>query len=209
MTDLLKGKINVGLYGVMAMNLVVFYVLLQNEPLFNANWMILVRDLGTAVPAGVGLALTGILNAQLTSDAKARLVFMRWNNPLPGSEAFTKYIKCDSRIDVAVLKKSYGPFPSDPRAQNALWYRLYKSVEAEPAVVQVHRAFLFARDYTALVFIVGIVLGLVALFQFHSTRVAIGYLLLLTLHFEMARRAASNHGRRFVTTVLSLKSAGR
>jgi hypothetical protein len=209
MPDSLKEKSNLHLYGLMVCNLAFFYVLLQRESLLNANWIGLVADLRTAIPAGIGIALTGILNSQLTSDAKARIVFMRWKNPLPGSEAFTRFMKEDSRIDVAALKKSFGPFPSDPRAQNALWYRLYKSVETDPAVVQVHRAFLSGRDYATLTLIVGIALGLVAFFQFASTKVALVYFLFLTLHFAAARRAASNHGRRFVTTVLALKSAGR
>ena len=166
MADSLKGKNNLGLYGLMASNLVVFYTVLQNESLLTGNWIVLAQSLGSAVPSGIGIALTGIINAQLTSDVKARIVFLRWNNPLPGSEAFSKHIKCDPRIDVKALEKSHEPFPSDPDEQNALWYKLYKSVESEPAVLQVHRAFLFARDYTSLSLIVGAVLGVVAFVQF-------------------------------------------
>jgi len=91
----------------------------------------------------VGIALTGVLNAQLSAEAKARIVFLRWRDPLPGSEAFTKHALSDPRIDMAALKATLGPLPVAPREQNALWYKLYKTVGSEPAVSQVHRAFLF------------------------------------------------------------------
>lgn len=209
MADSLKAKHAVGLYSLMAANLAVFYALLQNESILNADWLALVSRLSSAMPAGVGVALTGFLSNQLTADAKARIVFLRWDNPYPGSEAFSKYMKSDPRIDVAALKTSHGPFPKDRKAQNAFWYKLYRSVESEPAVAQVHSAFLFARDCASLALLVGGALGLVAVFQFQSWQVTYGYLLFLVLHFVLARRAASNHGRRFVTTVLALKSAGR
>jgi hypothetical protein len=39
------------------------------------------------------------------------------------------------------------------REQNAQWYRLYKSVENEPAVIDAHRHFLLTRDYAAIAFL--------------------------------------------------------
>jgi hypothetical protein len=134
---------------------------------------------------------------------------VRWNNPLPGSEAFTRYAQRDPRVDTAALERTCGPLPTDPRKQNELWYRLYKSVESAPAVMQAHRASLFARDYTCLSLMMAIVLGTAGFIQIPSTGTAIGYLLILVLQFALVGQAARTHGKRFVSTVLALKSAGR
>ncbi len=209
MADSLKDKNRLGLFGLMAANLAVFYTAVQNDAIFAGDWMAFVRHLDAALPAGVGIALTGIINAQLTPEAKSRIVFLRWNNPLPGSEAFTRYAYCDPRVDIASVERAHGPFPTDPRKQNELWYRLYKSVESEPAVMQVHRAFLFARDYACLTLMMAIVLGIAGFLQIPSTGTALSYLVVLVLQFALASQAARNHGRRFVTTVLALKGAGR
>ena len=54
---------------------------------------------------GVFLALiVGILNSQLDHITKARLVFWRWQHPLPGSCAFTEIMITDDRIDPASLR---------------------------------------------------------------------------------------------------------
>jgi hypothetical protein len=72
----------------------------------------------------------------------------------------------------------------------------------------VHRAFLFTRDYACLGLFMCAVLGVAGFVQIPSTRTALGYFALLVAQFLLARRAARNHGVRFVTTVLALKSAG-
>ncbi len=127
----------------------------------------------------------------------------------PGSEAFTQHAKDDPRVDIASLEKAYGPLPTELRKQNELWYRLYKSVASDPAVTQVHRAFLFARDYTCLALMMAIVLGITGFFQIPSAGTALSYSMVLVLQFVLAGQAARNHGRRFVTTVLALKGTGQ
>ena len=191
----------------MAANLAFFYAVVQNNAILAGNWISLAHNAGEALPAGLGIALTGIINAQLSPEAKSRLVFMSWSNPLPGCEAFTRHAKSDSRVDVSSLEHTYGPLPTDPREQNALWYKLYKSVEQEPSVRQVHRAFLFTRDYMCLALMLVVVLGITGFFQISSTRTALIYLGLLLLQFLLAGQAARNHGKRFVTTVLAIKGA--
>ena len=75
-----------------------------------------------------GGSVVGTLYA--ATDAKARIVFLRWQNPLPGSCAFTRYAAADPRINlVGVLEQAHGPLPTDLGQQNALWYKLYKSAE--------------------------------------------------------------------------------
>ena len=105
------------------------------------------------------------------------------------------------------MRKKYVPLPVSPHKQNALWYKLYESVEAEPAVLQVHRGFLFSRDYTCLALMILIVLGTAALLQTPSLTTGTLYIALLFAQFILDMCAARNHGRRFVTTVLAIKAA--
>ena len=100
-----------------------------------------------------------------------------------------------------------GPFPSDPRKQNALWYKLYKSVENDNGVGDAHRQFLFTRDYTSIAFLLFLTAGPLGLWLIPSTTTALIYLSILLLQYLLARQAAQNHGTRFVTTVLALKAS--
>jgi hypothetical protein len=203
----LKGQNALGLYGILAANLALYFGAVQHDSLLRGDWADVARGARDILPAFVGVTLAGVLNAQLSAEAKARLVFLRWRNPLPGSEAFTKYARADPRVDLPALERSFGPLPTEPREQNALWYKMYKSVDTEPAVVQVHRAFLFARDYTCLAALALLVLGSGALIQIPSGATALGFIGILTTQLLLARRAACTHGRRFVGTVLALKVA--
>ncbi|MCH9052754.1 MAG: hypothetical protein IIA72_17055 [Proteobacteria bacterium] len=205
----LKDANKLPLLAAMVANLAVFYAAVKTDAIIGGAWLDVARSLTEALPAGLGLVLIGIVNAQLSADAKARIVFFRWQNPLPGSHAFTHYSATDPRIDLGFLEEAHGPLPTDPRQQNALWYKLYKSVEKDASVMQVHREFLFARDYTCLALMMAILLGGAGLVQIPSSGTALSYLGVLVVQFLLAGRAARNHGRRFVTTVLALKGAGR
>jgi hypothetical protein len=195
------------LFGVMAANIAFYYAVVQNNAILAGDWISLLKNLEGALPAGLGMVLTGVVNAQLSPEMKARVVFMAWRDPLPGCKAFTCHAQSDARVDVACLELTHGPLPTAPREQNALWYKLYKTIEQEPAVKQVHRAFLFTRDYTSLALMFALVLGTAGFTQIPSTRVAFIYLGLLLFQFVLAGQAARNHGKRFVTTVLAIKGA--
>lgn len=203
----LKDGNRLSLYVVMLANLCLFYLAAQNHAIVSGSWFDLLRNVRTAVPAGLGLILTGVLNAQLSAEMKSRIVFMRWWNSLPGCEAFSRYAKNDVRIDFSAIERLCAPLPEDPREQNALWYKLYKSVGSEPSVVQVHRAFLFTRDYACIALMLSVVLGAIGFFQIPSTTIAALYFFALVLQFLIASQAARNHGKRFVTTVLAIKAA--
>lgn len=203
----LKDGNKLSLYAVMLANLTFFYLVVQNNAIMSGSWFDLLRNVGTAVPAGLGLILTGVLNAQLSAEMKSRIVFMRWRNSLPGCAAFSRHAKDDVRIDFSAIERSCGPLPEEPREQNALWYRLYKSVDSEPSVVQVHRSFLFTRDYACIALMLVVTFGLIGFFQVPSKSIATLYFFVLVLQFLVASQAARNHGKRFVTTVLALKAA--
>lgn len=190
-------------------NAALFYLAVQTNSLVAGDWLELLRGWSEAVPAGGGLLLVGILNAQLDSNAKARLVFWRWRNPLPGSRAFSKYGPADSRIDMDAIRKAHGPLPSDPAQQNTTWYRLYKTVEDHPSVLEAHRQFLFTRDASCMLLVLLLTLAPAGFVLIPTTKTAVAYAVVLLAEYALVTRAARVHGARFVTTTLALKGAGR
>ena len=187
-------------------NLVVFIAAVQTGALFGPRTEAFLEQLPHLVPAGAVVILAGLANGLLSANSKARLVFWRWADPLPGSRAFSHYMHCDPRIDVGALERKLGPFPTEPRAQNVLWYRLYKSVESEPAVVDAHRSFLLMRDYAAMSALLLLVAGPIGIRLIPRSMTGAAYAALLLAQYLLARLAAANYGVRFVTTVLALKA---
>jgi hypothetical protein len=188
-------------------NAITFYLAVRTDMLLGGEWVVLAKNLPEVLPGGLCLVLVGVVNAQLGNDAKARIVFLRWRDPLPGSEAFTRHAIADPRIDLTAIERSNGPLPTSRRRQNTLWYRLYRSVADDPAVLQVHREYLFTRDYACMSLLMLIGLGTAGLFHVPSKSTALGYVGLLVIQFLLVRRAARNHGVGLVTTVLALKGA--
>jgi hypothetical protein len=205
----LKDQNRPALIGVLVVNLVVLFVVVQTGHLSASGVDDFAKQWRNLLPAGISVAFAGVVNGLLSADTKARLVFWRWSNPLPGSFAFTCYALRDPRIDMAALRKAVGHWPSEPREQNAVWYRLYKSVENEPAVTDAHRHFLLTRDYTAIAFLVLVVASPLGLWLLSSNITAAAYIGVLLLQYLLARQAASNYGVRLVTSVLALKASGK
>jgi hypothetical protein len=203
----LKTANKFALVTICAANLALFIALVHWAHLDLGSWQLRAANLFSGLPAGVGLILIGVLNAQLSADAKARIVFGRWRDPLPGTRAFSEYLTADPRIDVARLESRFGPFPKNAAEQNARWFGLYQSVKNEPAVVQVHREYLFSRDYTCLAAMMLIVFAPLAFFTFTSRPVSLVYTGILIAQLLLVWRAARQHGSRFITTVLAIKAA--
>jgi hypothetical protein len=159
------------------------------------------------LPAGFLVVAVVVINAIFSPTAKARLVFLRWKHPLPGSRAFSKLAKTDTRIDLDKLRAKIGVFPKAPARQNAVWYSLYKSIENDPAVSQVHKIYLLTRDYAVFAALFIPILGGLALVQFPTFTIALSYAGSLIVQFVLVVRAARTHGFRFVTTVRARASA--
>ena len=147
-----------------------------------------------------------VLSGVLSDLGKARLVFWRWHNPLPGCRAFTELLNTDPRIDVPALKRKLGELPQDPQAQNALWYRLYKGQSADIKISEAHRVYLLTRDMTtvAALFVVLFSIGLVAASV--DWKIAALYTVALIAQYLLIASAARNYGTRFVMNVLSEES---
>ena len=84
-----------------------------------------------------------------------------------------------------------------------MWYRLYKKVENDPAISQVHRDFLLTRDYTALAVLFLIFYGGAGYYSIPSLKIATIYAVLLLIQCIVVRQAAFHYGIRFVTSVLA------
>jgi hypothetical protein len=156
---------------------------------------------------GVSIAplLLFLLNGLMSSHQKAVLVFWKLKNPLPGSEAFSKLSKNDTRIDRAKLKNVYGSLPKSPIEQNKLWYKIYKKNISNTIVSDSHRAFLLARDLTSLCILFVIFLGIPVLIK-GQWPIALYYFVYLLLQYVVIVIGAQNRGKRFVTNVLAIES---
>jgi hypothetical protein len=191
----------------LAINLVICGLTLSGVDLLAANWRAIFTDLAGAIPPGLGFVAVGAINAFLSADWKARLVFLRWHHPLPGSRAFSELLTSDGRIDVKKLTAKHSPLPTVPTEQNALWYKLYRSVSGLPEVTHVHRDFLLNRDLAVMsILLLVIVAPLSATF---AIKPALVLAAVYAGEFLLFRLAASNYGRRLVTTVLAIKSTQR
>lgn len=156
---------------------------------------------------GVSIAplLLFLLNGLISSHQKAVLVFWKLKNPLPGSEAFSKLSKNDTRIDRAKLKSVYGSLPKSPIEQNKLWYKIYKKNSSNTIVSDSHRALLLARDLTSLCVLFVIFLGIPVLI-IGQWPISLYYFLGLLLQYVIVVIGAQNRGRRLVTNVLAIES---
>ena len=139
------------LWIIVAVNTLFLYGVVQANAIKVDGLRGIFTDAQNLLPVGVALVVATVLTGLLSSEAKARLVFLRWHHALPGHRAFSVHAVRDPRIDVAALEKIHGAaFPVDPVEQNRAWYRIYKTMENDAAVRQVHRDFLLLRDYTGL-----------------------------------------------------------
>ena len=203
----LKDPNNIRLMAVGVANLAIFLMILKAEALSAADFQQLVKDIGDLVPAVLAIALLTVANGLIDAQTKARLVFWRWSNPLPGCRAFSEHAQSDPRVDVGALTRKLGKLPEDEREQNAIWYRLYRTVESDPAVTHNHRDFLFTRDYASLAALLLIVLGGIATYQIDDWGQTFPYIVFLAAQYLIVRHVATRYGHRFVATVLAVKAA--
>lgn len=87
-----------------------------------------------------------MMTSVLSPDLKAALVFWKARYHLPGYSAFSRHLKEDSRIDADAVAARRGPLPSDPDAQQRLWYKIYRDHRNDEAVLDANRRYLTFRD---------------------------------------------------------------
>ncbi|MGD0154722.1 MAG: hypothetical protein ABSB50_01400 [Terracidiphilus sp.] len=204
----LKGKNAALLWSFIGANLAVFLSLIVSKQLSSSSvehfWESVTTKDGIIAATMPILAI--VLSGVLSDTGKARLVFWRWRDPLPGSRAFTELAGTDPRIDLSTLKRKLGEFPKDPGAQNALWYRLSRKHKATRIVWESHKVYLLTRDLAtisaALAVLFSIGIGAASV----SWKVALPYFGALALQYTLVASAARNYGKRFVLNVLSEES---
>lgn len=147
-----------------------------------------------------------VLNGLLGDLAKARLVFWRWQNPLPGCRAFSELMGTDPRIDAAALRAKHGELPHEPKAQNTLWYQLYKKHTESVTVIEAHRAYLLTRDMTAVSAVFVVLFSMGVLIASVGWKMAALYSAVLIAQYLILSTSARNYGRRFVLNVLTEES---
>jgi hypothetical protein len=196
------------LWMIVAANSLFLYGVVQANAIKANGLRAAFTDAQNLFPVGLALVIATVLNGVVSADMKARLVFLCWHHALPGHRAFSKYAVHDPRIDPSALEKLHGsPLPVDPVEQNRAWYRLYKTVENDQAVRQVHRDFLLLRDYTGMCVVFIALYGAAGLYAIPSVKIGLIYLLVLVVQYLLVRQAASNYGVRLVTTVLARRAA--
>ena len=196
------------LWIIVAANSLFLYGVVQANAIKVAGLRAAFKDAQNLVPVGLALVIATVLNGLVSADMKARLVFLRWHHALPGHRAFSKYAGRDPRIDLSALEKLHGsPLPVEPVEQNRAWYRIYKTVENDHAVRQVHGDFLLLRDYTGICAVFIVLYGAAGLYTIPSMKIGLIYLLVLVAQYLLVRQSAANYGIRLVTTVLARRAA--
>jgi hypothetical protein len=168
--------------------------------LVDAGTLAALRASTSALLPVVVLLLTGLLS----HDAKARLVYWKNANPLPGSQAFTKHAPADGRIDMTALAKNVGDLPTKPGEQNSKWYKLCRLVSEDPAVVHAHKLYLMYRDMATMSLLL---MGLVPAALWYAGAPARSRWIaggLFALQYLVCAIGARHSGTRFVCNVLAI-----
>jgi hypothetical protein len=195
------------LWLVIAANTLFLYIVVQANAIELRGAKAVFTEAHNLVSVGFAVLITTVISNFLSADLKARVVFLRWRHALPGHRAFTIYGPRDSRVDMAALRQVHGPvLPSDPDAQNKLWYRIFQTVSNKVPILQLHRDFLLLRDYTGIAILFLFIYGACAFTFIASGKVCLIYVALLAIQFGVVRQAAFNSGTRLVTNVLAMVS---
>jgi hypothetical protein len=147
------------------------------------------------------------LSGMVPSEWKFTLIFWKLKNVKPASEAFTKWMFEDDRVDIKVLQKKYKNLPTSPKEQNSLWYRMYKKHQEKPSVIDAHRNFLLMRDLATISFIFILIFGLYILIRANYSFRSFIVFLIFFVEYIIFCISARNYGIRFVCNVLAEESS--
>lgn len=164
-----------------------------------------------AVPGSASLGLiviaSLILLGLIPPNWRDRLIHLRWHHPLPGSRAFTVVGPTSAHVDMTELETKLGTLPTDPVAQNRLFYRIYKPLRDDISVCDPHRRYLAARDIGTITALLIVPLPILAGLVNSNVVRSAGYGGCLLLAYVLCAVAAKNYGWRMVQHVLALTAA--
>jgi hypothetical protein len=155
----------------------------------------------------VAIALARIVLLGLVpSGLRDRLIHWRWRHPLPGARAFTKFGPADPRVDMSKLEKIYGPLPTDPDQQGALFYRIYSTNATRVGVLDAHKSYLAVRDIGTINFVLFVLLPPSAFWAIDDVVRPGVYAVTLFLSYVLTSLAAQVYGARLVENTLAAAS---
>ena len=151
------------------------------------------------------LTMVSIFNGMVPRSVKEHLVF--WPARRPGSRAFSHFMLKDSTINRKAIKEHFGPLPSDPDEQNALWAGWLHEFENDARVRPAYGLYLFGRDWMT-VAVTTLVLGspIAVWFSTHMDR-ALYYAVVLVGQCALARWLGRVQGEQLVMSVMSCKGS--
>ena len=165
------------------------------------------------VPGSLSLAIIVVAKLFLLGLVPAvwrdRLIHWRWNNPLPGSKAFSKFGRADPRVDIECLEAAYGPLPTDEGEQGRLFYKIYSAYSNTVGVLDAHRSYLAARDIGMINLILFMLLPGFAWWATGDGIRTAAYAGALLLAYLFAACAAQVYAVRLVENALATASANR
>ena len=206
-TEYLKSSYKGTLRTVAGVNVAVFWGVIVSAADFSVVTAIVdsisVKDSVVGMIAPVAVFL---LNGSLSADMKARIVYLRWRDPLPGSRAFSIHLAQESRADPHRLARRWGPFPTSPIDQNRLWYHIFKSVDTELEIHEAHRDSLQSRDLAGFGFLFLLLFGAGTTFGTAEWTTKCVYLAALVAQCAATIVAARSYGIRLVRTTLAIAS---
>ena len=162
-------------------------------------------DPGAGWPYAGLLTIVSIFHGSIRRPVKERLVF--WPDPRPASRAFSHFLSKDSTIDRTALENQFGPFPTHPDEQNALWASWLHEFADDARVRPAYGLYLFARDWMTVAAATVIVAGPFALVLADDLMKALSYAVLLFAQCAVARRIARVQGEQLVMSVMSSKGS--
>ncbi len=161
-----------------------------------------------AVPGSAALGIIVIASLLLLGlippPWRDRLIHLKWHHPLPGCRAFTEIGPKSNHVDMHSLEAKCGPFPTDPGAQNKLFYKIYLKVRDEIGVLDAHRRYLAARDIGTIAAILTLTLPILAWVATQNVSRTVFYAMGLAIFFVLCAVAAKNYSLRMVQHVLAL-----
>lgn len=203
MKDLKSGNVRL-LWAALLVDALVLWILLEFGDPEQLRWTHLATRVGLAAAAPVFLML---LNGVVPAAIKSTWVFWRLKHALPGHRAFSVYARRgDPRVSVEALERRLGQLPVSPEEQNQTWYRMYREVEAQPAVVDAHGQYLLFRDLASISLLLSLTIGIMAwvLLTFSAAMIVV---VVFGAQYLAAMVAARTQAAAFITNVLAAHSA--
>lgn len=191
------------LFACIILNYLIYQTIAQFNAISISGLSELFKEIKASYPAAISSVFVLVLNAQISPENKARIVFLRWKNALPGHRAFSEHANSDPRVDVNSLKRLLGDLPEDQTEQNKVWYGLYRSVQSHEKIKASNMRFVITRDLTCLTFFFLLFLPISAFITMPTTQAAGLYTIVLILQLGLCRQAAKTYGDSLVRDVLS------